>query len=106
SLDGLGVGDGVGAGASTADPLGDLEDVGRGPALGQLLDTAMGVEEARLQMEDGLPDGGEAEMARLDDASVDRADRDLDEALAVQPVELVRLALDPRHGDRWVEILA
>ena len=95
-LDCLAVGDGVGAGAGAADALGELQHLRRCLPLGQFFDAAMGVEEARLQMEDRLADGGEAEMPRLDHPGVDRPDRDLDDAFAVQRVEAVRLARRPR----------
>ena len=54
-----------------------------GCALGQLLDPAVGVEEPRLQVQDRLADGREAEVARLDDPGVDRPDRDLDDLVAL-----------------------
>ncbi len=49
----------------------------------QRLDALVDVAQALLQPHHGLAVGGEAEMAGLDDAGVDRADRDLVQALAL-----------------------
>ncbi len=69
--------------ADPADPLGDEERVERREPLHPLLQPAMRVEETRVEVEHGLADRREAEVARLDDAGVDRADRDLEDALAL-----------------------
>ena len=66
----------------------------------------MRVEQARVEMEHGLADRREAEVARLDDAGVDRADRDLEDALAFgDEVREFVGGLD-RHALRAVESLA
>ena len=55
------------------------------------------VEEARVEVEDPLADDVEAEVAGLDDAGVDRADRDLIDVLAAyghRPVGEHRIVLD------------
>ena len=86
------------------------------------------VEEARVEVEDAVADDVEAEVARLDHAGVDRADRDLVGVVAVHghgpalesqvvvgeraqrlvsvedhAVQVVRLALVPAGGGREVD---
>ncbi len=51
--------------------------------LDELLEAAMDEEESRVEVEDPLADRREAEVAGLDDPGVDRADRELVDALAV-----------------------
>ena len=68
--------------ADPADTLGDVERVERREPLHPLLQPAMRVEQARVEIEHGLADRREAEVTRFDDAGVDRADRDLEDALA------------------------
>ena len=51
-------------------------------ALGGALESAVLVEQARVHREDALSDDVEAEVPGLDDAGVDRADRDLVDAVA------------------------
>ena len=105
-LDGLAVGHGVGEGAGPADPLGDLEHLVEPLPFGQLLQPAVAVEEARLQVEDHLANRGKAEVPRLDDPGVDRPDRNLHDPLAVQVVEAVRRAGHAGHGHGGIEVLA
>jgi hypothetical protein len=59
-----------------------VEGVDRGPPLAELLHAAVGVEEPRLEVEDDVADRAHPEVAGLDDAGVDRPDRDLENALA------------------------
>ena len=56
----------------------------------QPVDPLVDIAEALLQPDDGLARRGEAEMARLDDAGMHRADRDLMEALAFGRQERIR----------------
>ena len=58
------------------------------PADQRALDAAVLVAERDLQVEDLLAVALEAEVARLDDAGVHRADRDLVDLLALDPVEV------------------
>ena len=105
-LERLAVAEAVRDRADSADTLGDVERVERREALHPLLQPAMRVEQARVEMEHGLADRREAEVTRLDDAGVDRADRDLEDALAFgdEVRELVG-GLD-RDAPRPVERLA
>ena len=57
-------------------------------------------------MQDGLPDSGKPEVPGFDDTSVNWADGNFDNPFAMQGVEAIRLALDARHGDRRIEVLA
>ena len=67
-------------GGVAADPFGELDAIGGGAALEELLDAAVDEPQPGLELEDGLADDGEAEVAGLDEAGVDRADRDLVDA--------------------------
>ena len=103
--------------ADAADTLGDVERVERREPLHALLQPAMRVEQARVEVEHGLADRREAEVARLDDAGVDRADRDLEDALAfgdevrelvggldrdaLRPVERLAQREEPRGQPSW-----
>ena len=64
--------------AGAADVAGTVRE---GAPLGGGLEAAVLVEEAGVEVENPFADDVEAEVARLDDASVDRADRDLVEVL-------------------------
>ena len=72
----------------------------------ELLDATMGVEQARFEVQHHLADGREAEVPRLDDAGVDRPDRDLDDAVAVQAVERLHRRRDARRRRGRIEVLA
>ena len=61
-----------------------------GPPIKRSLDSAMLVAERDLQVEDVLAVALEAEVARLDDAGVNRADGDLVDLLAFDPEEVSR----------------
>src|ERR1019366_4299785 len=65
--------------ADPADTLGDVERIERREPLHALLQSAMRVEEARVEMEHGLADRREAEVTRFDDAGVNRTNRDLED---------------------------
>src|SRR5258708_1661634 len=67
--------------ADPADALADVECVERRELLHPLLQPAMRVEQARVEMEHGFTDRRKTEVTRFDDAGVDRADRDLEDAL-------------------------
>ena len=69
-----------------------------GPALEQLLDALVGEEQLPLERDDPLAGHVEPEVARLDDAGVDRPDRDLEDALALHPSHRVRLVRRARAG--------
>src|SRR5438046_932270 len=69
--------------ANPADALDDIECVQHTQPLDALLQPAMGIEKTRIQIQDGLPDRAEPEMAGLDDARVNRAHRHFEHALAV-----------------------
>ena len=74
--------------------------VGRGPALEELLDAAVDEPQPGLQLQDGLADDGEPEVAGLDQPGVHRADRDLVHARRLRPAERER-AVDVAER-RWV----
>ena len=61
--------------ADAAGPLNDRQCLGEGAAFHQPLEAAMSVEKPRVQVQHRLAHGREAEMAGLDDAGVDGADR-------------------------------
>ena len=65
----------------------------------QRLDALVHIAEPLLQPHHGLAVGGEAEVARLDDAGVHRADRDLVQAFAFGRQERIRAAV-PQPGPR------
>ncbi len=77
SLGGTGEGQGVGHGAVARDAAGEPSALGEIGTLEQPLDALVDVAQPLLEAGDGLAIGGEAEMAGLDDAGMDRADRDL-----------------------------
>ncbi len=79
-LDGAGEGDGVGDGGVAADPSRELGGALEARAAHQRVDALVGVAEPLLEPHDRLAAGVEAEMARLDDPGVDRADRNLMQA--------------------------
>ena len=82
---GIGIGDGRIAGDAAGEPRRPVE-IG---ALHQALDALVDVAEPFLQPDHGLAARGEAEMAGLDDAGVDRADGDLVQAVAFGGEEAV-----------------
>src|SRR5450830_591026 len=68
--------------ADAADALGDGESGQRREPLHALFQPAMRVEQTCVEMQHGLADRGKTEMTRFDDTGVNRADRDLEHALA------------------------
>ena len=82
ALDRVCVGDGVGDRAGGARALAYVSASPSVMALGCALEAAVLVEEARVHREDPLADDVEAEVPGLDHAGVDRADRDLVDAVA------------------------
>jgi hypothetical protein len=64
------------------------------------------VEEAELQIEDGLAGHAEVEVAGLDDAGVDRPHRHVEDPLAGHRAEGVERAGGPRHLPVVEEVLA
>ena len=69
--------------AHAAGALHDRQRCAEGAALDQLLETAMDEAQPSVEVEDALADRREAEVAGLDDAGMDRADRELVDAFAV-----------------------
>ena len=88
-LDGHHVGQGVPDGGVAADPLGQLDALRGGAALEELLDAAVQEPQPGLDLQDGLADDGEPEVAGFDEPGVDRADGDLVDAVAFDGDERV-----------------
>ena len=80
--------------------------VGHGDILEQLLGALVGVEEPDLEVEHRLAGHAEEEVAGLDDAGMDGAHRDLEDAFALDLAELVALAGERRQRGAEVEVLA
>ena len=76
-LDGLAERQGVPDRGVPADPFGQLDSLCGRPCLEELLDAAVHEPQAHLQVQDGLANDGEPEMARADHSRVHRANRDL-----------------------------
>ena len=89
-------GDRIGDRAVAGDPPGELGGAVETGACYQRLDALVGVSETLLEPHDRLAAGGEAEMPWLDDAGVDRTDRDLVQALALGREEDVGRAVARR----------
>src|SRR5439155_13765429 len=103
-LDRLRVRDRMRERARGTEALGEEQDAVDLRALGRLLDPAVCVEEARLELEYELADPTEAEMPGLDDPGVDGADRHLHDTLTVHPRDgSVRMRL-ARHSAASVEV--
>ena len=66
------------------DAFGQINRVADRQLLEALFDGLVGIEHAQLQIEDRLSGDGEVEVARLDDAGMDRADGNMKDALAVR----------------------
>ena len=66
-----------------ADPLGQRDALGRVPAGEQPLDPPVHEPQPRLHAQDGLADDREPEVARFDQPRMDRPDRDLVHAVAL-----------------------
>ena len=77
----------------TGDPFRQFDTGGGGAALEQPLDALVDEPQPGLDVQDGLADDREAEVARLDDAGVHRTDGDLVDARAFHGEEGVRLGL-------------
>ena len=84
--EGIGIGDRAVAGAAA----GKLGGAFEGSARHQALDALVHIAEALLQAHHVLAIGGEAEVARLDDAGMHGTDRDLVQALAFHRQERIR----------------
>ncbi len=82
-LDGLAECRAVGEGRIAGNALGQKHRAVDGKILEELLGSLVRVEHAQLQVEDGLAGDGEVEVAGLDDAGMNRADRNLEDALSV-----------------------
>ena len=80
-------------GGVAGDPLGEFDAGGDGAALEQSLDPLVHEPQPGLHVEDRLSDDGEAEVTRLDDAGVNRTDRDLVDAGPLDGEEGVGLGL-------------
>src|ERR1051325_2180482 len=74
--------------------------------LKEFLGSLVSVKQADLEIEDGLAGDAEEEVARLDDAGMDRPDRHLEHALAFDLAEFVPLALKWRQNGFQIEVLA
>ena len=99
-LDGAGEGERIGDRAVAGDAAGEPRrpvDVGAGH---QTLDALVDVAEPLLEPHHGLAVGGEAEMAGLDDAGMDRPDRDLVQALALGGQEAIGARAAGRRRSR------
>ena len=79
----------IGGALVAGNGLGQLHRFVRSFTLGELLEAAVFPEMADLQVENGLTDDAEAEMARLDDAGVHRPHRNLVDPLAGKLLERV-----------------
>ena len=100
-LDRLAVGQRVPDARVPGHPLGELDAVLRRPALEELLGSLVGEVQARLHVDDRLAHDTEAEVTGLDDAGVDRPDRDLVHSLPADLAEGEGLAVVvkvPRRG--------
>ena len=84
---------GMSDGRIPGNPLGQLDAVRRRPALEQLFGALVREIQARLHIDDGLAHDAEAEMARLDDARMHGADRNLVDAFAADFAERKRPAI-------------
>ena len=74
--------------------------------LEQLLGSLVRVEHAELQVQDGLAGHGEIEVSGLDDAGMNRADRNLEHALSIcGPVDVPLPLKRRKHSVEW-KILA
>ena len=80
-LDRLAVGQGMPHGRVARDPFRQLQALVRPAPLEQLLRPLVGEVETRLHVQDGLAVDAEAEVSRLDDPRVHRADRDFVDSL-------------------------
>ncbi len=87
ALDGLTGGPGMGDRGVAGDPPGEADQAGRIAADGELFDALVNVAQPFLQTQHLLAHRLEAEVSRLDDARMDGADRDLEDAGALNPHE-------------------
>src|SRR5581483_5270447 len=101
----LRVRDGVRERAHAAQTLREMQDTIDALPFGGLLDAAMRVEEARLELQDDLPDAAEAEVAGLDDPGMDRTDGHLHHALAPDAGHRLVRVRHAGHRARRVEVL-
>ena len=76
-LDRQAVGERMRGGGVAADPFGEVDRAGGGPALEEFLEAAVHEPQPRLQAQHRLADDGEPEVAGLDQPGVHGADRDL-----------------------------
>ena len=93
-FDRLREGERVGDGAVARGAAGELRALVEARAGHQRLDALVHIAEPLLEPHHRLAVGGEAEMPGLDDAGMDRADRDLVQILALDGQEGVRVGFD------------
>ena len=81
------------------DALGEKDGAVDGKIFKKFLGSLVRVEHAQLQVQDGLARDGEVEVAGLDDTGMNRADRNVEDALSVRGPVDVPFALEWRqHG--------
>jgi hypothetical protein len=98
-LDGLAECRAVGERRIARNALGQKHGAVNGEILEELLGSLVRVEHAELQIEDRLAGDGEVEVAGLDDAGVNGADRNLEDALTVSgPVDVLLAFKRGQHG--------
>ena len=89
----------MGKGRVARDALGQKDRAVNGETLEELLGSLVRIEHAELQVEDRLTGDGEVEVAGLDDAGVNGADRNLEDALSVgRPVDVPFSFKRGQHG--------
>ena len=86
-LDGEAVGEAVAGGGVAADAFGERRRLGGRASFEEFLDSAVDEPQPGLELEDGLADDGEPEMAGFDQPGVDRPDGDLVDAGALDRQE-------------------
>src|SRR6185437_9126505 len=88
-LDGLTERRAVGKGRVARDALGQKDRAVNGETLEELLGSFVRVEHAQLQVQDRLTGDREVEVARLDDAGMNGANGNLEDALSIgRPVDV------------------
>ena len=83
-LDGLTECCAVGKGRVARNALGQKDRAVNREILEELFGSLVGIEHAQLQVQDRLTGNGEVEVAGLDDAGMNRADGNLEDALSVE----------------------
>src|SRR5665811_279968 len=87
----------VAGGGVTADAFGEMDGASGAEPLEELLNSTVGEPESGLELEDALPDHGEAEVSGFDDAGVDGSDGDLIDPIADHCQKGVCLAFGERR---------